>query len=143
MKQPSDYNSPIALRPDTWLEEQLNLRASASEKQTPGKIAKRDLGRLYALYRLALPKFSFEEALVLVEILRITDLKPETAHLLPAIVRASPHIVDEELDAEFLVKLDKMSLLEYMAIVDAVERFWRADGSRSVQARLQEVGLTN
>lgn len=138
-KQPSDYPT-VSYRPDEA--QYLRLVKHSNEQHSLNQTAKRDLGRLYDLYDLVLPVFSLDEALVLVETLHDEiDFETQKVHKLPALVRASRNVVDEELDAEFLQRLDKMHVCEYMAILNAVESFWLSDSSQSVEARLQEAGL--
>lgn len=95
------------------------------------EIARRDLERYYEMLKRSLPKFSFNEAQLMVDVFNGTLIQPFTVQLLWAEVSDA---VEEgyaekwEVDGTALVqKLRSLSSFECMAVADAIERIWRGD----------------
>lgn len=101
------------------------LRARAPEgKRRRGRVVRRDLDRLYKAYKIALRSAEVTRA--------------EAAFLVPLIYDLDPFRLGESLEEigldyneqvgieRLIYKLKKLSLLEGMAVVDALEKTWMA-----------------
>ena len=102
-------------------------------------IINRDLGRLYALYRRALKEVELtdEELRLIVDVLNGSAMDARSAGMLWASIEDACNLdgVDSkwEVDGKALVKkLEGLSPLQCLAIVDAAERFW-ADEDRDLE----------
>ena len=112
-------------------------------------VAKRDVERYYFLLKQALPAFSYGEAALMVDAMNGTIFEPHTVRLLWAEVADAIQLdhldtkwqqEDSTLDGAALIeKLRGLSLVECMAVADAIERFW--SNPNPMRDRLREVGL--
>lgn len=126
------------------LEEEIAARSEPQTERRYAQIARRDLGRLYALYAQSLPTFSLPEARVLFAAQSGTAGHVETAHLLWAEVDAylEEHPQEGVNRTALVERLRGLSRFECMAVIDAVERVWVGPYHvQDVTARLRAVGL--
>jgi hypothetical protein len=107
----------------------------------------RDLGRYYEIMRRDLPVVSEAEASLLVDALNgARHVEPSTIALLWAeIADACEDGLAEKWGvdgAAFVARLRELDYAQCVAVVDAVERYWRGPYHvDDVAARLREVGL--
>lgn len=151
-KTSADY-SQVKFRPGAGssLEKELAARSEQAADIALSQVAKRDLERLYTLYRLSLPTFSESEAIVIVNALNgAKAVQPELAHRLYVDVQESLeesesyHVVDDVQHRALIARLRGLSRFECIAIYDAAERFWLGGyhkAAEEVSAKLREVGL--
>lgn len=106
-------------------------------------IIRRDLERLYTLYRIALRqiRLSLEEAMLIVDALNGTLSTADQARLLWAGIEDA--IAYDKLDEkwnvngkELVEKLKNLNELQAMAIIDAAERFWAQDKYREKDMKI-------
>lgn len=136
---------PVAFR-DKRLQTELGDRARPGGSL--GQVAGRDLERYYNLLRreLATVELTEREALLLCDALNGTLLEPTTFSLLwaevaDAIQSDNLHIKWKIVDEEaFVRRLRGWTPGQTTAVIDAVERFWRAPNESD---RLQSVGLVH
>lgn len=129
--------APVVFR-GIEIEADLNQRGDAL-----GLVAKRDLERYYTLLRdeFATLRLTEAEASLLCDVCNGTIWEPHTMRLLWAqIADAEPELfekwgVDQ---APFISRLRQLTPGQTFAIVDAIERFWRAPNEPD---RLRAVGL--
>ena len=146
--------SQVKFRPGvgTALESALQSRADQTTDVAFSQVAKRDLERLYALYRLSLPKFSEEEAMIIVNALNgASHVTPEMTHRL--YVDVQEYLEESEAyrvpsvsesARTLLIRLKAFSRFECMAVYDAAERFWLGPYSYNAEEthqRLKDVGF--
>lgn len=144
----------IQFRAIDQMAQQLTTRSNVPEQASESALksilsetARRDLDRYYNTLVRSLPKFSVEEASLLLDALNGCISEPHSVQLLWAnIADAVQEGYDKkwEVDGPALVeRLRKLSYAECMAVTDAVERFWygpyRQEGP--LEPRLREVGL--
>lgn len=150
-KTPNDYPQ-VKFRTGKDLEAELSSRSDEQSDSAYSRIAKRDLDRYYALLRLSLPRFSEEEALILVNALNGAKYEPEMAHRLYVDVQEYLEESNEGYHSEpvsndvrtLVLRVKAMSHLECMAIIDAAERFWQGAYHKKpeeVRQHLLETGL--
>jgi hypothetical protein len=125
-----------------------DLDARTPADQSFVETVRRDLTRYYFLLPRALPTFSDAEASLIVDALNGTIFHPETIGLLWAeideAVRNAGLAEKWRVDGAALVsRLRDLSFVEALAIVDAVERFWRGPYRQEgpMRERLLAVGL--
>jgi hypothetical protein len=126
------------------LEEEIAARSEPQTERRYAQIARRDLGRLYALYAQSLPTFSLPEAQAIFAAQSGTAGRVETAHLLWAEVDAylAEHPQAEVRRARLVERLRGLSRFECMAVIDAIERAWVGPYRvEDVAGRLRAVGL--
>lgn len=137
----SKYPS-VSFRPGEVLDQALSERTDEGNKN---QVAKRDLGRYYALLKAALPAFTEDEGLLIVSALNGVLCSPGTLYGNIAAAIAEELHDQFDLDYEgFLVRLRSLSMLEAQAVIDAVERFWTGKlykSSAESKAALYRVGL--
>lgn len=114
---------------------------------SPHQVAKRDLGRYYAVLCDSLPAFTAAEAGLLVQALKDSRLDAQSYRYLPAAVAESApglakqwKVEPDDLDR----KLKRLPPGARAAVLDAVERFWlmvAADKNADTRELLKEVGL--
>jgi hypothetical protein len=140
-----DYK--VQFRPGV-LTRALTDRANPPTNATFSQVAQRDLERYYTLLDLALTQVQLSdgEASLIVDAMNGTLINLQAAQLLPAEIEDA--IALDSLDrkwevdgAALVAKLQGMSLLQRMAICDAVERFWVEHEVENIRARLVQVGL--
>lgn len=123
------------------------LQERASGDKSPHYVAQRDLEVYYNLLMLGLASVDLSEgeALFLVDILNGTVLELMTARMLPyEIEDAEPeYLAKWEIDrAVLLAKVGGWTLLQRMAVIDAVERAWgNTYHVDDMRARVARVGL--
>lgn len=128
---PNDYPQ-VKFRTGTGSELELALDERVERQSDYSRIAKRDLNRYYLLLPYLLPRFSEQEAVLLVNALNGTRLETERAD------KIWSEVEDEQLSA----KLKAFSFPECMAVLDAVERFWKGPYCKDdTLERLKSVGL--
>jgi hypothetical protein len=129
--------SKIQVHPGKELAEQLSRRGDINS------VARRDLTRYYDLLTSALPTLSVEEALLLCDALNGVLLR-EPGTLWGNIATLEDGGFEKwGVDrAAFLSRLARFSLLEELAVIDAVERAWNApENSVDLRKRVILVGL--
>jgi hypothetical protein len=112
------------------------LKARSGDATPVSLVAQRDLERYYEALDRALPVLTEDEATMLVNALNGKwHADPVNIALLWA------EVADD--DPALADRLRKMSFIECVAIVDAVERFWQGPyhQEESIASRLREVGL--
>lgn len=123
------------------------IRRSDNEQSKSG-VLQRDALRYYAILPYLLPKFSVDEASFLVGVLN--GCKYGDVNSIKRLWKDADYAVYESnaahctIDGNALVtRLQAMDVPQYMAIIDAVERYWcgpyHKDGP--MEERLREVGL--
>jgi len=136
--------APIQFRPGTLAEP---LAARAGDAMKVNEVAQRDLDRYYTLLAAALRDVDLKEgeALLICDALNGTHIDPTLARLLHAEIEdaledglAEKWMVDGE---TLVMLLRNMTLLQRMAICDAVERWWRLEEIADNRERLVRVGL--
>lgn len=145
---------PISFR-DQVLEQRIDVRRAAGAATSPGRVAKRDLRRLYDLLdaELRLLDLSEHEALMICDALHgiiIVDDRWKTAWAMIADGVAGRDLAAKwgiaESEANALVdRIRAAPPSTNLALCDAVERFWIAlqrSPSRDPSITLREVGLT-
>lgn len=130
------------------IDERMETMPGASLMTRRNAVVQRDLDRYYTVLTLALAQVHLtpNEALLICDALNGTFIDVYTAQLLHAEIEDSlPDGLAEKWDvdgAALVAKLRDLSLLQQMAVCDAVERWWRntydVDDGR---ARLVRVGL--
>lgn len=103
-------------------------------------VLRRDLNRLYSLYRLALETvrstLTARDAQTLCELLRGIQHDATTSWYILQEIR------DHEAPAALVAKLEGFSRLERMALVDAIECFWlRYDADPTADPAILRVGV--
>jgi hypothetical protein len=146
-KQPD----PVVFRPGPSIERELAARAGAPGER-PGLVAKRDLGRYYALIREELrrlsPPLTQAEASLICDACNGTWMGDEYS---PGPMILWAEVADacrlNELDAKWgvdgdalVARLQRMTPGQLMAIADAVERFW-LEPDLDTEEGLRRVGL--
>lgn len=142
-KTPNDYPQ-VKFRPGTGsnLESALIERVESQSDSAFSQAAKRDLERYYAGLPSALPSFSEQEAVWLVDAFNGShNVNPERVYL------EILAFFEEDLTPEqkkLVNFLRNLPIYASVAVLDAVERFWRGPYHKEeseVQRRLGEVGL--
>lgn len=134
---------------DAEIEQLLDARARDGER--PGQIAKRDLGRYYALLADALPGVTAELSMVQLRLLYslhegATWGLRDADRIWAEVLAADAKLFEEfQVDQEQLVRtLRTFTVIERLALVDALERMWLAPPEVQAQGRiavLRSVGL--
>jgi len=136
----------IQFRP-AYLADALAERSDDGEQAGASRAAQRDLGRYYSALALALAsvELTSSEALLLVDILNGSHIDVTTAQMLHYEVEdAELGYFDKwEVDpAALIAKVRGWSLLQRLAVVDAVERAWgNSYRVENMAARVVRVGL--
>lgn len=119
----------------------------ATNNPEASQLAQRDLERYYHLLALALASVSLTsgQAGMIVDVLNGTLIGTSTAQLLADEMSdslADGYATKWEVDGPALVAtVRSWSLLQRMAVCDAVERFWSANHVTSTDDRLVAIGL--
>lgn len=107
-------------------------RALAVRGDNPNEIAQRDIERYYAILdqELATVDLTEAEALTIIDATTGWYVEPHTARLLWAevedAIRLGQLSADRDIDGDALItKLRALTPAQAMAIIDAVERWWR------------------
>lgn len=150
-KTPNDYPQ-VKFRTGKDLEVQLASRSDEQTDREYSRVAKRDLDRYYSLLANAIPRFSEEEVLILVNVLNGAKYEPQMAHRLYVDVLEYLEESNEDYHSQavsddvrtLVLRVKAMSTIECMAIIDAAERFWQGTYHKEpeeVKRKLKEVGL--
>lgn len=146
-KTPNDYPQ-VKFRTGKDLEAELASRSEEMTDSAYSRVAKRDLERYYAMMARDAPVFSEDEALVLVNALNGAKYQPELVHRL--YIDVQEYLEENEeyrLSGNVLtlvLRLKEMKVLECMAVIDAVEKFWSGEYHKTpeeTQQALRTVGL--
>ena len=141
----SDRPAPIQFR-DTEIDSCLAARAHADE--SPGTVARRDLTRYYAILDDAIRRLELSEpeALLICDALNGIRLDETGWRFAWATISDACRdgLADKwEVDGDNLVeRIRSLTRAETLALVDAVERFWR-EPHRYECVLLREVGLAS
>jgi hypothetical protein len=127
-----------------------NLQHRTPTGKPVGEIARRDLVRYYNLLRLSLPKFTLNEAMLMVEGLDIHSFAPEDINRLWIHINNAiqVHGLDKkwQVDGKALVeKLHNLTMIEYVAVWDAIELVMcnPTPSIAELKERVKQVGLAN
>lgn len=139
----------IFFRPNAVLRRELTARGGVERGEGVGVVAKRDLERYYEALRRALADvdLNYEEAYALCDVLNGVILDATTIPLMWAqvadAIRHNNLARKWGIDGESLIlRLRSYSYIQLLAIVDAVERWWRLSADTNEQdAALVSVGL--
>lgn len=142
-KTPNDYTQ-IKFRPgaESALESALIERVDIQSDRAFSRVAKRDLERYYSALLSALPVFSEQEAIWLVDALNgRSNVVPERLYQEVRNSFADDMTPDQKKLVNFLRNLP---IYAATSVLDAVERFWQGAYGKSADemaAKLREVGL--
>lgn len=126
------------------------LLAIRGEREGSGVIARRDLGRYYALLARELGKgmtlFTHNEACLIADVCGSVTWEPAAiplmwAEIQDAIVNNGLAVRWDVNGALLVQKLQRLSTIQKYALIDAVERFWLLDESDDTERQLRTVGL--
>jgi hypothetical protein len=137
-KNPNDYPR-VMFRVNKKLETFLKERIE--ESQTLEKIVRRDLEAYYTALAEALPQFSELDALFICDVLNGSRITPDT---IPYLRRDVIDAALEQDKQELAQRLQSLSLFEWRAVVDAVQRYWIGPYHKNSEAsseKLRSVGL--
>lgn len=143
----SDATSPSAFGEARMIE---RLEARRRPEESPGQVVTRDLGRYYELLGMSLRNVA--QALTVNEKLALADMSNGAywdVHRATWIWEQPLEADEADLERwgvdreELMMKLRRLTVIDRVALVDALERFWLlpAEGRGSPEDALSKVGL--